>query len=50
MLTRIKNTVLNFAQRLANGGELDAEVRGYAEMLAEENMREGMTPAEGRIG
>jgi hypothetical protein len=39
MLTRIKNRVLNFAQRLANDGGLDAEVRLYAEMLTEENMR-----------
>jgi len=45
---RIRSLIRNFARRRQRDAELDAEVRGYAEMLAEENMRKGMKAEEAR--
>ena len=48
MLLRLKKMVRNLVRRGPQDAELDAEVRGYADMLAEENMRKGMEPEEAR--
>src|SRR5271156_2807003 len=47
-LSRLKNFFRNVFATPRNDQELDAEVRGYAEMLAEEKMRTGMNPEEAR--
>jgi putative ABC transport system permease protein len=48
MRLRLKSFFLNGARKRKRDDELDAEVRGYAEMLTEEKMREGMKPDEAR--
>jgi putative ABC transport system permease protein len=45
---RTKGIVHNLFRRKSLERDLDAEVRSYAELLAEENMREGMNPQEAR--
>src|SRR5271155_590262 len=47
-LSRLKNFFRNVFATPRNDRELDAEVRGYAEMLAEEKTRAGMDPEEAR--
>src|SRR5271156_553199 len=47
-LSRMKNFFRNIFGNRRNDHELDAEVRGYAEMLAEEKTRAGMKPEEAR--
>jgi predicted permease len=48
MKSRLKSLFLNLVHKRQRDEELDAEVRGYAEMLMEEKMREGMKPEEAR--
>ncbi|HTS13570.1 MAG TPA: ABC transporter permease [Candidatus Limnocylindrales bacterium] len=48
MLTRLRSLIENLTRRRRRDEELDSEVRAYAEMLAEQKMREGMTPEEAR--
>jgi macrolide transport system ATP-binding/permease protein len=48
MLAKLASLIRNFARKRRRDEELDAEVRGYAEMLAEEKMRDGMKPDEAR--
>ena len=48
MFEKLRSAMRNFAKRRRRDEELDAEVRGYAEMLAEENVRKGMSPEEAR--
>src|SRR5208282_3422461 len=48
MLTKLPSLIRNFARKRQRDEELNAEVTGYAEMLAEEKMREGMKPDEAR--
>ena len=45
---RLKSLVRNLARRRRRDEELDSEVRSYAEMLAEQKVREGMRPEEAR--
>ncbi len=45
---RIRGIVHNLLRRKSVERDLDAEVCSYAELLAEENMREGMNPQEAR--
>ena len=45
---KLKSLIRNFMGRRRRDEELDAEVRGYAEMLADEKMRNGMKPDEAR--
>ncbi|MGB8523657.1 MAG: permease prefix domain 1-containing protein, partial [Candidatus Acidiferrales bacterium] len=47
-LSRMKHFFRNVFANRRDDQELDAEVRGYAEMLAEEKMRNGMDPEEAR--
>src|SRR5271155_2821970 len=46
MRSRLNKLIRNLTRRRERDVELDAEVRGYAEMLAEEKMRDGMKPDE----
>jgi predicted permease len=46
ILPRFCSLIRNFARRRKRDEELDAEVRGYADMLAEEKVRDGMKPEE----
>jgi len=46
--TRITNLVRNLFNRERLDTDLDDEVRGYEEMLAEEKMRKGMDPEDAR--
>ena len=39
MLSRMKNVFRNIFAKRRNDRELDAEVRGYVDLLAEEKMR-----------
>src|SRR5271170_5206893 len=48
MLAKLTSLIRNFARKRQRDEDLDAEVRDYAEMLAEEKMREGMKPEEAR--
>jgi predicted permease len=48
MLSRLKSLIRNLTSRHGGNDELDAEVRGYAEMLAEEKIREGVAPEQAR--
>jgi predicted permease len=48
MLSRMTSLWRNFFAKRRNDRDLDDEVRGYAEMLAEEKMRAGMSPDEAR--
>jgi putative ABC transport system permease protein len=48
MLSRFTSLIRNLFQRRRRDEALDAEVRGYVEMLAEERMRQGMRPEEAR--
>lgn len=48
MLSRLTSFLRNILGKRRNEGELDDEVRGYAEMLAEEKTRAGMNPEEAR--
>lgn len=48
MLRKAKNLIRNLMHGRAQDSELDAELRGYAEMLADEKMRAGMKPEEAR--
>jgi predicted permease len=45
---RLKYLIRNLARKTKRDAELDAEVGGYAEMLADEKMRSGMSPDEAR--
>jgi predicted permease len=47
-LSRMKSFFRNILGKRRGDLELDDEVRGYSEMLAEENIRAGMTPDEAR--
>ncbi|HTS13571.1 MAG TPA: ABC transporter permease [Candidatus Limnocylindrales bacterium] len=47
-MARLRSLIENLTRRRRRDEELDSEVRGYAEMLAEENMRKGMKPEEAR--
>jgi predicted permease len=46
--SRMKSFLRNIFAKRQNDRELDVEVRAYVETLAEEKMREGMTPEEAR--
>src|ERR1700691_6575307 len=48
MLSRMTSLWRNFFAKRRNDRDLDDEVRGYAEMLAEEKMRAGRSPDEAR--
>jgi predicted permease len=48
MLPRLTSLLRNLFRKHRNDQELDEEVRDYAELLAEEKMREGMKPEEAR--
>jgi predicted permease len=48
ILSRLKSLIRNFLGPRRSDEDIDAEVRGYAEILAEEKMREGMKPDEAR--
>jgi putative ABC transport system permease protein len=48
MLTKFKSLLRNLTRKRQRDEELDAEVRGYVEMLAEDKMRKGMKPDEAR--
>ncbi len=48
MLARIKSLWRNAFSRQRNDRELDAELRGYIEQLAEEKIRQGVRPEEAR--
>ena len=48
MLSRITSFLRNAFGKRRDDGELDDEVRGYVELLAEEKMRTGMHPEEAR--
>lgn len=49
ILARLKSLIRNLLGRGRSSDEdIDAEVRGYAEILAEEKMRGGMKPDEAR--
>ncbi len=48
MLAKLKSLIRNLVRKRERDEELDAEVRGYAEMLAEEKIRDGMKPEEAR--
>ena len=47
-LNRVWNFFRGFVRRRAEERELDAEVRGYAEMLADEKAQQGMSEPEAR--
>jgi predicted permease len=46
VIARIGSTLRNLLRKTRNDQELDAEVRGYVELLAEEKLRNGMKPGE----
>ena len=46
IIARIRSASRNLFRRTRNDEELDAEVRGYADLLAQEKMREGLAPDE----
>jgi hypothetical protein len=46
MFARLRSLIRNLVRKSKSDAELDAEVRGYAEMLAEEKMRGGMNRDE----
>jgi putative ABC transport system permease protein len=48
ILSRVTSLLRNLLQRRRADEALDAEVRGYVEMIAEEKMRQGMGPEEAR--
>jgi putative ABC transport system permease protein len=48
MRLHLKSFFLNLVRKRKRDEDLDDEVRGYAEMLMEEKMREGMKPEEAR--
>ena len=48
MLSWMKSFVRNIFGRQRSDRELDAEVRSYVDLLAEEKMRQGMPPEEAR--
>jgi putative ABC transport system permease protein len=48
ILARLKSLIRNFLGQRRSDEDIDAEVRGYAEILAEEKIREGMKPDEAR--
>ena len=48
VLSRMTSFLRNIFGKRRNDRELDDEVRGYAEMLAQEKIREGMKPDEAR--
>jgi hypothetical protein len=48
MFPRVMSLPRNLLRKQRNDHDLDEEVRGYAEMLAEEKQRSGLTPAEAR--
>jgi predicted permease len=48
MLSRLTSFLRNTLGKRRSERDLDDEVRGYTEMLAEEKMREGMKPEEAR--
>ena len=48
LTSRMKSFLRNTFVKRQDDRELDAEVRGYTEMLAEEKMRQGMNPEEAR--
>jgi putative ABC transport system permease protein len=48
MLSRLTSFMRNTFGKRGNDRDLDAEVRGYTEMLAEEKMRQGISPEEAR--
>jgi predicted permease len=48
ILARLKSLIRSFVGRHRSDEDIDAEVRGYAEILAEEKMRDGMKPDEAR--
>jgi putative ABC transport system permease protein len=48
MLSRMTSFLRNILGKRRNERDLDDEVHGYAEMLAEEKMRQGMKPEEAR--
>jgi macrolide transport system ATP-binding/permease protein len=48
ILSRVTSLLRNLIQRDRADEALDAEVRGYVEMVAEENMGAGMNPEEAR--
>jgi predicted permease len=47
-IARLGSAVQNLFRRTRKDQDLDAEVRAYAQMLAEEKMRQGMNPEEAR--
>jgi putative ABC transport system permease protein len=47
-LWRVTSFLRNIFAKHRNDQELDAEVRGYADLLAEEKMRQGISPEEAR--
>jgi putative ABC transport system permease protein len=48
MLSRLRNLVRNLTRKGERDAELDTEVRGYLELLAQEKMSQGMRPDEAR--
>ena len=48
LVARIASTLQNLFRRTRNDRDLDAEVRGYVDLLAEEKLRSGMTPDDAR--
>jgi predicted permease len=48
MPSLLRSLARNLTRRRERDAELDAEVRGYADMLAEEKMRDGMKPEDAR--
>jgi putative ABC transport system permease protein len=48
MLSRMTSFLRNAFAKRRNERDLDAEVRGYAEMLADEKLRAGMSPEDAR--
>src|SRR3984885_14516286 len=47
-IARIRSASQNLFRKTKRDEDLDAEVRGYADLLAQEKMREGLTPEQAR--
>src|ERR1700732_2419252 len=48
IIARIRSASRNLSRKTKADEELDAEVRGYTDLLAQEKMREGLTPEQAR--
>src|ERR1700733_566543 len=47
-IARIASTLRNLFRKTRRDEDLDAEVRGYVDLLTDEKLRNGMTPEQGR--